>query len=387
MTPASHSQPLRSPVPDEASRSGLAGWLQPSWHGREQSRLGTPWLGRHVLARGLCRWRSLSLEGLPARDRVGRLRVEAMSWQPFARSAHALLLQGDRAQLFAWDAEALEQRLGEQAGRWPLRQVLPESLLHAPLNDGLRLLALHEGVEAQYWRSGQLLASRWWPALPSVAEWRDFVRGAGLSADTSRPEAEPIRLDWSAWRAWGNWVRPETRRGEARNLYHLASAGLVLLTGLGALDLGQQAWQEHQRGERLRAEQAALRERLQPLADARREAVTIDTRLQGAASWLDRPDPLQMLAHLAQRLPDDGSRLREFDWRDGQLHLTLQPAPQTPRALYVQRLEEGGWFEQVRELSRDAERGGGLNLVTRLRASAAPLATAAQAASAPGARP
>ncbi len=373
MIPASLSQLPSFPAPADAPPTVGSPWIRPTWHGRQQSWAGVPWLGRHVVARGLCRWRSLSLEGLPAKDRAGRVRVEALTWQPFVRSAQALLLQGDRAQLFAWDADALDQRRDAQTARWPLRQVVPESLLVEPLAEGLRLLSLHEGFEAQYWQAMQLLACRWWPSPPSGAEWRDFVRGAGLPADTGMPAAQSPVLAWSQVRAWGGWVRQDSRRAEARNLLHLSAAGLVLFAGLGAVDIGRQAWHEHERGARLQAEQSILRQRLQPLADARRQALEIDAGLQDAAAWLDRADPLQLLAHLAQRLPDDGSRLREFDWRDGQLSLSLQTGPQTPRALYVQRLEEGGWFEQVRELSRDGERNsGGLTLVTRLRGSQPP---------------
>src|SRR3546814_8286721 len=47
------------------------------------------------------------------------------------------------------------------------------------LADDVALVALDEGYEGRVWRRNVLVASIWWPDLPSLAQWNGFLRGAG----------------------------------------------------------------------------------------------------------------------------------------------------------------------------------------------------------------
>jgi hypothetical protein len=339
--------------------------LAPSRHGLAGLSLGTRWWGRHVLARGLCRLRLLPLDGIPQRDRLGRIRVEMAAWQPFEQTGVCAVLQADQALLYGWDAAALAQRLSELGEPWPVRQLLPESLLQAP-GEGLRRLALDEGEELQWWQDGQLRASRWWPQAPDAEQWQAFCRGIGLHDLPALPAAQALPLLGAVPRAWGSLY--QAGAGGAlpwRTMLHALAAAAVLGTSALGADLGRQAWDQAREAETLQAELERLRTELAPISTARREALTLRVGVQAASDWMQQPEALSLLAHLASRLPPDGSRLRLFDWNGEQLNLSLDPAAATPRVVYVQALEEGGWFEQVREQSQEG--GGALALVTRLR--------------------
>lgn len=184
------------------------------------------------------------------------------------------------------------------------------------------------------------------------------------------PAAESLLPGARVAPGWGQWVQARATGVSARSAQalHLLGATLLLSATTVAADLGRQALEQRRELAALQAQNLTLRESLAPLAAARREAAELAEGVSAVQAWRAPIEPLPLLAHLSQRLPPDGSRLRQFDWDGSQLRLVLEAAPQTPRAVYVQALEEGGWFEQVREQGQEGD--AALVLVTRLRASA-----------------
>jgi len=92
--------------------------------------------------------------------------------------------------------------IGGRAGAWEyekpqsdLGRVLPESLARSSMEEGRRLVECLKGYEGQLWHENNLIASRWWPKLPTEAEWLGFLRASGteMKVDLSpRPAAEKI---------------------------------------------------------------------------------------------------------------------------------------------------------------------------------------------------
>lgn len=78
-------------------------------------------------------------------------------------------------------------------------RALPETLARIPLQDGIRLVQCLQGFEGQVWKSGDLLASRWWPIYPNERAWQTFLRVVDVDLETlpGVPEAQdiPFRTD------------------------------------------------------------------------------------------------------------------------------------------------------------------------------------------------
>lgn len=327
---------------------------------------GAPWLGRHVLGRGLVHARRISLAGIVPKDRAGRLRVEAAQWRPFDDADYVVCIDADDAWLYAWDRSAFAARVADTPVQ-RARQVLPETLLFAPPSaDGARLLACREGFAAELWADGRLQATRWWPGQPSTADWTLFLRGAGQPADDEAPPAA-LSLEQAGSRPRWARVRRLTESGgdEGRSLPLMAGA-LGLALWIPAVWLARDHWAVAADTAVLEAERAELENSAAPQLQARREALEALAGVDYASAWLSRPDPVAVLAAVAQRWPADGSTVREFQFADAQLRLALVPAAGTARVAYVQALEEGGAFRRVREESGENADSRGLLLRAEL---------------------
>ncbi len=128
--------------------------------------------------------------------------------------------------------------------------------------------------------------------------------------------------------------------------------------------------------------QPALEARAQPILAARSEAVAALATVDAWAAAVARPDALQLLQHLAGRLPGDGSRIRNLEWEGPRLRLVLAVPAATPRIAYVRALEGGGWLRNVREETQEAA-AGTVALAAEIRGPAPAGAAAAAAAPAP----
>lgn len=132
---------------------------------------------RIVVSRALCHFEAfpgrVGLAG-PALERAARLHAEAHS--PFPVGDFALYRQQASVAIWYWDRARVEAALH---GRRPYRAAdfVPEGALQ-PAGDGLVLIDLADGQEAQCWRDGSLLASLWRRRRFSAAQWEAFVAGA-----------------------------------------------------------------------------------------------------------------------------------------------------------------------------------------------------------------
>ena len=187
-----------------------------------------------MLARGLCAYTTLDGGAVPARKRRGFADMAVARWAPFASPQSHVEWMGNRAMVWAWSRE---QILSTDPDAEPLaapRRVLPESLYRGqPQLEGEELVAMDVGCEGRVWRAGVLAATRWWPQAPTLVEWNEFRRGAGLQPAPLVPDALLYPLaerPWSApqLRGFGEVV------GQQRRLLFLLATGLASV-GIGAL--------------------------------------------------------------------------------------------------------------------------------------------------------
>lgn len=307
-----------------------------------------------VLSRALCRFLYVPYEGISEREHRNRLQLQLQVWAPFDTPGFALIDAAAGCMVFAWDAVALAESAAHDPAR--RRPILPETLLRPRHTDGVVLQTCAEGFEGQVWRAGQLEASRWWVQAPDARAWMNFQRGAGVQVPAPLPAlalqpAPPLPEPW----AWP--VTPQGLQEAQRLRWHAAMGGLALLLLLPTLWLGLNWWRSQAHLDALQMQSRQLDEELQPVLRVRSDALQGMAAVETLAKLVTRPAPLELLAHLSQRLPADGSVVRELDWEGQRLRLVLAVSARTPRIDYVQALEEGGWLRGVREEAQEAEPG------------------------------
>jgi hypothetical protein len=252
-------------------------WLRGSNGLRQLSEGGNgqEWL----LARHLCAYTVLEGAAVPARKRKGFVDTALARWSPFADTQSHVEWVGDRAMAWAWSRGRV--LAGPDAiPLSPPRRMFPESMFRgAPLASGEQLVQLDEGLEGRVWRDHLMVASRWWAEMPTLSDWNEFRRGAGLSPATAVPDALVAELQTQPWATSGS---PDLREafGHYRNTLAAVVAGLAmavlaaLLVGVLALKIS--IWQVN----RQIAEQEQSLEKIITARDSALQArAAIDARL------------------------------------------------------------------------------------------------------------
>jgi hypothetical protein len=294
---------------------------------------------------------ALTLVRLPMPEmRTGQLRqaVRLQLGQYAGGAAFAFVCRRQTGgQVLAWMWPLTPTSAGGPSFR---AQQSPEPLLEAA-GSGLRLLRRDPGYEAQYWRGDDLLHSRWFAKVPDTDDWQQFARGCGQDpANSPLPNPEPARRDEKAGRGWiiGNSLPAR----DPWQGWHWQAA-LLILGALAAAGAGFH-WQtrrqlsiENQRLDVLRSErELAIKERakhddvaaeLQSLRALtpqllqlelldRVSASGIFTKPVTTASATAPNSPASAPAATARLLAPTGAQLVEWDFRNGQLRMTLELA-------------------------------------------------------------
>jgi len=314
-----------------------------------------------LVARSRCRLRWFRLAGIPVPERLAALRLQAAAWKPFDHAAARLVLTAQGGLAIAWDADAAQQHLLAQ-GLTPERCVLlPETLAQPALAEGLRLVAAAEGFEAQHWKDGELLASRWWPAPLTDTDWQDFLHGSGASREgmSSSNAPEAVRLEAAAT-PWAKHYALEPSADSDRLTEHrlMLAGGLALSLTAGAL--AHQAWDARTDQQRLQQQIAELKATAGEVLNTRDATLATVQEVEKLANWFAAPQPIDVIAHLNDTLARSGVQIKELELERDKLRLGLQLNPQATRAGIVKDLQSGGWLTEVTEVRADNAR----NLLT-----------------------
>lgn len=300
-----------------------------------------------LVARSLLRVRCLRLpEQISLADRWGALRAQALAWQPFEHGLLRMGLRQHQGLLVAWDS-LLVERVAEQLGVAPdAIQWLPEIVVQAPL-PGLQLLQGMDGFEARCTDEDRLQHSRWWPELPDAAQWSEFLRtlpaawaGSAMPAPLA---AESLASAWLDLRP----IHEDTAQQRRQERWWVAGVGLAL--ALAAVPTMKAHVELRSQRAELNAQLERQMQASEPLRQQQQRAMAMSEQAQRLAAELDGPQPLSVLAHLAETLPRDGVLLREFDLEGQRLRLVLEVAPTVSRGALVSRMQQGGWFAEVVE--------------------------------------
>jgi len=350
---------------------------------------------RWVLSRACYAVKFLDLAAVPLSKRDSAINLATAGWSPFPNTAHYVIPDGQAALLCAWDADATTQLIGAQSMTTAQVQVVPESALRRAFDPSALSMGTTQtnaelyqaldgcvGVVTLSGSGGRSLAEQWWPEVPTVPQWRNFLRSAGLSDQTNPMVPAPISTGWNS--------QPRGYRANEAN--HTISSREVLMLSVAAFLLALPTlWYANQLRQIYVLQQDAsqrlqLTEKdLDVVLGARALALSTQERAGQFGRLLNQTDPLalfEIVNNIVLQNSDAGTlQLGGWDLRSQQLKFSVVAASGSPPAAtaLVKALESVAMFRDV-EAKTD---GGRVNITLQI---AAPQ-TAGNPASAPPAEP
>lgn len=294
-------------------------------------RSGTPLqrfvLGeRLIVSRALCHFETMPLPpGSQSLHRYEAAKLSAKARTPINDPDFFFDWGADRIGIWSWPKELCDE-LTDFEG-----EILPETVLHPPMDRGVRLVETMDGVEGQVWRDGQMTASRWWPDTPAPADWFGFLR---VSRETEIGQGVPDPII-PTLRSSPVHAQPYTAlvdRFRAIKVRDIAALAMIILAVPGLFLLGQ--WAQLSRTEaNVSAELGELSEQTAEISAARQTVQRATNELAVYAQALNQRHPAALLASVSEELARFSIRLDAFEQTESDLTLVLHAsndfAPET----------------------------------------------------------
>ncbi|KRG87097.1 hypothetical protein ABB33_01390 [Stenotrophomonas acidaminiphila] len=280
-----------------------------------------------MVSRGECQYRREDLRALPARKRMQAGKLALARHMPSSSARSYVAWTGGVAHFWFWTAAEADEHNAAGQRRW-----IPETLLLAPpASDGVRLLRLSQGYEAQFWQNGTLASSQWWEQLPAHEAWLRFVRSTGLDPITVQDVPAPTSLPWSN-KSWGeaSWAQQLMDLLDEKTVWLLLFA--ILAAGVAWQVFSLLRWQAA--GDQLSVRVERLREEVGPLLTAREQAEQALAELEHLSALRTPNDDYVLMADVATRLPEN-SKFASWKREAGKLQVILRSAEADPRAFVL----------------------------------------------------
>lgn len=285
-------------------------------------------------------------ESLPESKRKPALALLVRKWSPFPSSQFAAQWVGHRACVYAWDSDAAAAAIAAE-GENPSRcAVWPETFFRPPLENGIRLARMSDGVEGQVWKNGLLAATRWWPAPPPARDWGTFLRAAGVDLTQIQLDVPPVAESELRDQPWtvatapvtDVWSLLQNERAAAIAAVVIAVPFLYYLTQATVLLIGTM------RVESAIADLAAANQTI------RTDRAAAFTNLENVETYLgleNYPSQFQVLNIVTNLLRESKVSLAEWNFDTGSLQLVLQADRPLEAPFFIEMFEKDDHFSSV----------------------------------------
>lgn len=310
-----------------------------------------------LVGRELCLFITLDAGKLPARQRKAYAALSIKRASPFPDPDFDIAWNPDgTACAWYWSRSRVTTLASAEPGR---RKRFMAEALHVgqPLEHDSQLLRLAAGVEGRIWKSGRLVASRWWEETPAPEPWQQFLRGAGgaptgIATVPDPIPAAPVRTSWGQQPSGSSALK---LGGLDQYLPRVAFALTLLLLLATGFELGSIA-----RAQldilRAKSETSRLDAPLKRILDARDAADKASAEITGLLSLHGTRPTTSLMAELTRLVPGSEWQLKQWNQTTPEtLEVSLIAPGSNPEQL-VTAWENSPMFEGVTtELGRDNE--------------------------------
>ncbi|MET3119125.1 hypothetical protein AAKU64_003364 [Undibacterium sp. GrIS 1.8] len=301
------------------------GWIKPLW----------------ILPRAWCVMTSLQVKGVPRHKTSALVQLQLNRLAPFADCGVYACRSGDWVHLWFWENRLVRDFCAKTGLDFNSLQLAPESVCFPKFKDGAVLYECKEGIEAQLWHQDTLIDTAWWPDLISDQEWIEWrptsAAATGVRSELLNwPEKMPARVisvEAKPIRDFARLAEPWGRNLLGTQWWHvikdfridiLLIATFGLLAGFAAY-LSIQWWTLQTLKKITEEKISTLSVRVDPLNDARSKALSQQQWINKLAALRSQDGIQDMLKSLQPVLQQQEAALREFEYLDGELRLTLVP--------------------------------------------------------------
>ncbi len=294
-----------------------------------------------VIARNLCHYRQFLLQEVPLQHRANILNQQIRQWSPFKQYGSYIVWRKQVALVWVWDAQQQQTKLTEHDLTEQRVDIIPETLLHPMGQDSEQLHQCLEGVEGQIWQQQCLVASRWWPQQPTLAQWNRFLSAHHLPNVASLPMIQSDELMQQVWAKSAKTDRSAILRDERLWVF----LGLMIFTVLFSWQ-SVYVWKLRQAIADVNTQIETINDEAIPILQARNEVLALQQKIQHFNNLVTTPSQLEMMAKAAGSLPQ-GATLQTWSYQKQQLKLTLEAMNIDPR-YYITKFQEQPLFYDVR---------------------------------------
>lgn len=302
-----------------------------------------------MVTRALCRYSYYDLASVPVALRESVLQVKLRQPDLYDDMGTAIAWDARGVAVWRWHRPPVQEAIKARRLKISEQFILPETLFQAPFADGVRLIKLASGYEAQHWQAGVLRHSRWWEGMPNVTDWQAFVRDSGLGLTELGNLPIPQSLPWQTqpWR-----LTRQLRGGlqwEAS-----AYAMLFVMLALPCLWFGAETLKNWQALQKIDTEMVRLKKAAQPVIEAREQALQARGRAEQLLATDPWPDQLSLMAKMSEVLSKNTAWLSGWDFGQGKVKVTIESTVALSSSALVGDLQETGLFKNASVLA-----GGG----------------------------
>ena len=301
-------------------------------------------------------------EQLKGRKRNTALDLKIRAWAPFETVGYSVLWQNNQASVFAWDQDAIEERIRAH-GYHPSRcEVVPEAFIREPMDNGIRLMEVSDGVEGQVWEDNFLTVARWWKSAPDGQEWTLFRRSAGIAFEGSEAErnisSDPKWLEIP----WNTAFRSKNFLGQFLMNQALVTALVTILLTPCMYFTG--AWITYgilNRG--LSASISEIEASGKSVRTERSRAISALEYAESLSSLRRYPRQIEIISRAHSLLVPFSIQVSGWDYDEGILEFGLKSESDMNATLYIPTFENDPMFSRVSASTR------GTRLVMRMNVS------------------
>ncbi|WP_250657384.1 hypothetical protein [Alkalimarinus coralli] len=279
-----------------------------------------------IVGRDCCRYIGLNLRHVPKNKREQALKHQVAAQSMWNRTDYCVAWESGFAQVWFWDADAIEDVLQQQRKGFAFARIQSPSffsevvLWEKPVSSCVTLFKCASGYDLQNWQDGILLSSQWYAHLPSLQQVNRFIRSQGLACRQSPLEAiAPLESEalWAgvARPVWNQWFEKK------RKVAFVVAAIFLLVTSLQITSIAR--WSIIERD--IQQEIANLEGSANNLLEARSQARKALLKISDIKKLFVMPDTLTTQLQVYRRIPESlNLRLKKWERNIEQIEMTVE---------------------------------------------------------------
>ena len=294
-------------------------------------------LGQEVIGREACIFACLDFRGIKKSLQKSSLELQLKQLAPFEQFETYFIWKNEHVMAWIWSSNKNTNTPPVNTNKY-----IPETLLLGEQHHSKpEIIQVNKGYEARLWRDELLVGSQYWPSLPTIDEWNNFLRNHSMESQEKLPEILAYSLNDTPW------YQPhiiEIILNKCKTINFSLLIATVFFTFLaysysGLVRINQKLVESENQYS------IALSE-ANDIVTARNNAIqqlSIINQINNLSNW---PSQIELLATCNHILHQLSATLIGWKFDDGELHLVIKTNNSDP-TVFISSFESSKLFNEV----------------------------------------